>query len=94
TRDGQDTHGIEIGVADTGEGIDDAQRDMVFERFTQSDSGLNRAHSGSGLGLTISREMCALMGAQLTLDPIKGDGFSTRFLITLGCKVRLERHDG
>lgn len=94
TRDGQDTHGIEIGVADTGEGIDDAQRDMVFERFTQSESGLNRAHSGSGLGLTISRDMCALMGAQLTLDPIKGDGFSTRFLITLGCNVRLERHDG
>jgi len=94
TRNGHSIHGIEIGITDTGAGIDGDLRHAVFERFTQSDAGLNRAHGGSGLGLTISREICELMGAQLTLDLPKGDGFSTRFLITLGCTARLETSDG
>ncbi|MFL4471531.1 ATP-binding protein [Tateyamaria armeniaca] len=93
SRDGEDTHGLEICVADTGEGIEKYQVQNVFERFTQSDAGLKRAHGGSGLGLTISREMSELMGAELTLDAKERDGFSTRFLITLGCNVRLGAHD-
>lgn len=89
-----EAHGLEICVADTGEGIDEIQRKAVFERFTQSDAGLRRAHGGSGLGLTISREISNLMGAKLTLDSEERDGFSTRFLITLGCNLRVETQNG
>lgn len=90
---GQETHGIEICVADTGEGIDHVQRHFVFERFTQSDAGPSRTHGGSGLGLTIGRQICELMDAKLTLDATERDGFSTRFLITLGCSIRVEEHE-
>ncbi len=92
--DGHDTHGLEISVADTGVGIDAAQRQLVFERFTQADASIGRTYGGSGLGLTISREISALMGATLTLADAKKDGFSTRLLITQGCMVRLEHCDG
>ncbi len=92
--EGKDTHGLEISVADTGEGISTVQRKSVFKRFTQSDAGLRRAHGGSGLGLTISREISELMDAELKLDTEERDGFSTRFLITLGCNVRLDTHNG
>lgn len=76
---------LEISVADTGTGIDDAKRDQIFDRFAQSDDSIAREHGGSGLGLAISREVSALMGAKLTLRTEKKDGFSTVFLLTLGC---------
>ena len=79
------THGLEISVADTGEGIKDSHRQSVFDRFIQSDAGIKRQQGGSGLGLTISQEVAELMGARLSLAPIERDGFSTRLLITFGC---------
>lgn len=81
---GPDPKALEISVADTGMGIAPDQRSRIFERFTQSDDGIGRGHGGAGLGLTISREVSALMGAELTLRPEIKDGFSTVFLITLG----------
>lgn len=90
---GQDMHRLEISVSDTGDGIDERQRQSVFDRFTQNDTGLSRAQGGSGPGLSIRREICALMGAKLDLEPPEGDGFSTRLLITLGCIVRVGADD-
>ena len=86
-------HGLEISVADTGEGIKDADRQSVFDRFVQSDAGIKRQQGGSGLGLTISQEVSELMGARLTLAPAERDGFSTRLLITFGCIESVEAHD-
>lgn len=88
--DDHPTHSLEIAVSDTGLGIEMSQRDKVFGRFAQADASLERAHGGSGLGLTISREISTLMGATLTLGDAEKDGFSTTVLLTLGCNVRFE----
>ena len=74
---------IDIRVRDTGGGIPEDARVRVFDSFTQADSGLLRAHGGSGLGLSISSELARLMGATLSLEDLNGDGFTTVFLLRL-----------
>ncbi len=67
-----------IDVRDTGIGIPaDKQRD-IFEAFKQVESGSDRKYGGTGLGLTISRSLCELMGYRLFLaesEPGKGSCF-------------------
>ncbi len=77
--------GLVISVSDTGPGIDEAQRRRIFDRFTQLDAGLNRTHGGTGLGLAICLELSELMGATLSVSESARDGFSTEFLLTIGC---------
>lgn len=96
---GARAQGLEISVSDTGIGIPEQHRGRVFERFAQRDESIGRDFGGSGLGLTISREIATLMGAHLTLDETNGaqtngDGYSTRFLITLGCIEKVENSHG
>ncbi len=66
--------GFEIEVRDTGIGIPSEQLDDVFERFTQGDGSRSRRHGGAGLGLTLSRELCHLMGGTLTAESAVGEG--------------------
>ncbi|HEU4556653.1 MAG TPA: ATP-binding protein [Longimicrobium sp.] len=63
-----------IRIADTGIGITPVLRDAVFEPFLQADQGHTRKQGGTGLGLTISRELARLMGGDLTLRSVLGEG--------------------
>ncbi|MDH4320221.1 MAG: response regulator [Desulfobulbaceae bacterium] len=57
-------------VTDTGIGIAQAQRETIFERFTQVDNSVSRDYSGTGLGLAICKRLVELMGGQIRLvDP-------------------------
>jgi signal transduction histidine kinase len=68
-----------IDVIDTGIGIPAERLEGIFERFQQADNSISRRYGGTGLGLTISRSLCQLLGYQLTVrsEVDKGSTFST-----------------
>jgi hypothetical protein len=65
---------LTVAVTDTGIGIAPDQQSTVFELFSQADVGTTRKYGGSGLGLTISLKLAALMGGRITLDSLPGKG--------------------
>ena len=70
---------LEMSVADTGVGIPDEDREIIFEKFRQSKSvlgkdGLTREYSGTGLGLSIVKELCKLLGGEISFTSELGKG--------------------
>jgi PAS domain S-box-containing protein len=61
-------------VSDSGPGIAPADRERFFQPFTQAETGLDRRHGGTGLGLTICRELTALMGGEIRAQAAAGGG--------------------
>ncbi|MGE0744900.1 MAG: MHYT domain-containing protein [Rhodospirillales bacterium] len=70
-----------IAVADTGIGMDAAQQERMFEAFAQADDRATRSFEGTGLGLTITRHLCRMMGGDVTVTSAPGKG--STFTITL-----------
>lgn len=71
-----------ITIWDTGLGIPADKREIVFEKFRKAhDTALTRQQEGLGLGLALSRQLCQLMGGDLTLDESTSAG--SRFTVTL-----------
>ncbi|MFP4324207.1 MAG: sensor histidine kinase, partial [Anaerolineales bacterium] len=68
-----------ISVQDTGEGIQPEDLAQIFEEFKQGTSGRKQARAGSGLGLTISRQLLGLMGGDIWAESVYGEG-STFFV--------------
>ena len=68
-------------VRDNGPGLDEEARRRIFEPFAQGDSSTTRRHGGTGLGLTISRELVALMGGRLEVESAPGHGSCFHFEI-------------
>lgn len=71
---GRGAAGLYIEVADTGCGVSQEDMPKIFAPFGQSSSGLDRAHDGTGLGLTISRDLCTAMGGTLSVTSAVGRG--------------------
>jgi signal transduction histidine kinase len=73
---------LQVVVADNGPGIDAAFLPRVFERFTQSDSTIGRAHGGLGLGMAIVRHLTELHGGRVGVESA-GAGLGTTFTVVL-----------
>jgi two-component system, sensor histidine kinase len=65
----------------TGIGIAGDKLGDVFERFVQADATMTRRHGGSGLGLTICRDLVSLMGGEIRVESVEGTG--TTFTVSL-----------
>lgn len=74
---------IRISVQDTGIGISKENQKKIFEKFTQAESHITREFGGTGLGLTISRDLLGIMDSKLQIESTEGVGSTFYFDITL-----------
>jgi CheY-like chemotaxis protein len=84
-----DTRVLKFTVSDSGIGIPTEKRVSIFSPFTQADSSTTRMYGGTGLGLTISARLVAMMGGRIWLESEVGQG--SRFHFTVRLKVSGER---
>lgn len=75
---------IFFSVSDTGIGIDPTKHQIIFEHFSQANSGITREFGGSGLGLSIVKHLLDLMGSSIHLKSEPGKGAEFSFAITFG----------
>jgi PAS domain S-box-containing protein len=81
---------VRISVADHGPGIPEAFQGRIFERFAQADSSDTRPKGGSGLGLSIAREIVQRHGGSLSFETVIGSG--TVFHLDLP-RIALAKHE-
>ncbi|NJL34683.1 MAG: response regulator [Chloroflexaceae bacterium] len=74
---------IRFTVHDTGIGIAPEHMERIFESFVQADSSTTRKYGGSGLGLSISKQLVELMGGTLEVESTLGKGSIFSFLLRL-----------
>ncbi len=77
-----------IDITDTGIGIGPDALDKIFEEFQQADSSTTRQYGGTGLGLTISRNLAQLLGGDLTATSEVGKG--STFTLSLPIQYRIK----
>lgn len=77
----QRTTDLIISVVDSGIGIDDILKNSIFDSFTQADGQSNKKYGGSGLGLSICKNLIELMDGSISFESKKNSGTTFRIII-------------
>ncbi|MEP5765133.1 MAG: response regulator [Halieaceae bacterium] len=83
---------LKFTVRDTGIGLTEQQIDKLFESFSQADTSTTRKYGGTGLGLTISKKLTEMMGGEIWVESVSGQGshfiFTAKFAKTTTPELR------
>ncbi len=82
TQDDAGAPQLRIAVSDTGPGLPPEAHERIFGAFNQADASTTRKYGGTGLGLTISRQLAQLLGGDIQVDSLDGHGCT--FFLTIG----------
>jgi len=74
---------LKISVVDTGIGMEQSFAENIFNKFSQEDKAITRKFGGTGLGMTITKELIQLMNGKIDVQSEKGIGTSISFIIDL-----------
>lgn len=77
------TQKIRIDVTDTGVGMTEAFLEQLFEKFTQEDASVVRKFGGTGLGMSICKQLVELMGGTIEVTSRKGEGTTVSVLLDI-----------